>query len=215
MKSKDFAESLRQISELLDVGKPNAASEQVRKFASIFASLPNSTVAATIKRLGSAEIETSGREPNLGGLASTMRVLRESLSNVAKAGFLTDLKHAEAFLQTHSSVDLDRLTEVAPSILSATSGRSQATTPLRQDLIDEYAERLEAALADENIFCRVYDQLSEDRNVGKREAVAIAKILTQSAARSKADAMKKIMNRHRSLMTFRAKSDSRAGRSAA
>jgi hypothetical protein len=57
--------------------------------------------------------------------------------------------------------------------------------------------------------------LRSNNDIGKQEVAALAKQMAGSAGRSTEDALKKIMNRHQTLMTFKAKSLATGGRSAA
>ena len=86
---------------------------------------------------------------------------------------------------------------------------------VRDDLVIHYKEKLEAALGDEEKFTSVYNDLRANAAIGKAEIIALAKQMTGSGARTEDAALKKIWNRHQSLVVFKAKSRATGGRSAA
>src|SRR5262245_7309960 len=85
----------------------------------------------------------------------------------------------------------------------------------RDDLVIRYKEKLEAALGDDEKFTAIYSDLCENPAVGKPEIIALAKQMSGGGARTQDAALKKIWNRHQSLMMFKAKSRATGGRSAA
>ena len=93
--------------------------------------------------------------------------------------------------------------------------RTRNAAALREDMVIQYKEKLEAALDDEEKFSTVYDDLRANAAMGKPEIVALAKQMTGSGARTEDAALKKIWSRHQSLMVFKAKSRATGGRSAA
>jgi len=95
------------------------------------------------------------------------------------------------------------------------STRTRAAPAVRDDLVAHYKEKLEAALGDEEKFTTIYNDLRANTAIGKPEIIALAKQMTGSGARAEDAALKKIWNRHQSLVVFKAKSRATGGRSAA
>jgi hypothetical protein len=93
--------------------------------------------------------------------------------------------------------------------------RGREAPELRHDLVAHYKERLEAALGDEEKFTVIYNDLRANAAIGKPEIIVLANQMTESGARTRDAALKKIWNRHQSLMLFKAKSRATGGRSAA
>jgi hypothetical protein len=86
---------------------------------------------------------------------------------------------------------------------------------MREELAAQYKQKLEATLGDDEKFAAIYNHLRTDIAMGKPEIAALVKQMTGSGARTQDAALKKIWNRHRSLVVFKAKSRTTAGRSAA
>ena len=93
--------------------------------------------------------------------------------------------------------------------------RNRDAPAVRDDLVAHYKEKLEAALGYEEKFSAVYNDLRANTAIGRAEIIALAKQMTGSGTRVEDAALKKIWNRHQSLMVFKAKSRATGGRSAA
>jgi hypothetical protein len=86
---------------------------------------------------------------------------------------------------------------------------------VRDDLVAHYKQKLEAAFGDDEKFAAICNDRRIDIAMGKPEIAALAKQMTGRGARTQDAALKKIWNRHQSLVVFKAKSRATAGRTAA
>ena len=212
MKSKDFAVALRKFSTVLQAAQASSAEASLQQLAAVFEVAPTATVADAIKKLSAATVNLLAGYPSVHQPALILAELSTFLTGQAKAAFLTDLSTVGAFLKLHSATSVDGLIEAAKISLVRTA---PVDTPLRDDLIEKYARQLDIALGDEAGFVSLFKEISENSAIRKHEAAELAKRFTGKPAASKPAAMKKIWARHHNLMTFRAKAESRAGRSAA
>ena len=215
MKSKDFAVSLVRFSDLLRSVSATAAEANTRQLLALFEISPATSVADVTKKLHPATASLIAGNPSLQQAAAPLAELHAFLQGQAKPALLTDLAAVVEFLKANGSLSLSALLEAAPQVLVKPRKPIKVVPPVRHDLIDMYCRKLEEALGDEPGFVSLFKMLSEDEDVGKQEAAAIAKRFTGASGASKAAALKKVWARHHNLMTFRAKSESRAGRSAA
>ncbi|MEQ1653790.1 MAG: hypothetical protein ABL897_15010 [Hyphomicrobium sp.] len=213
MKSKDFASVLLRYADLLHSANANAASDCVRQIAFLFGIAPTATVAATLKKLEAALSQLPTGETSLSDGATALANLHEFLAGQAKPALLTDLALTRDFLKTGRGISLVALLEAAPRLL--VKPVKLPPPAVRFDIVEKYVRRLEQALGDENGFAGLHKEMESNADVSNREADEIAKRFTGKGAKSKATALKKVWARHHNLMTFRAKSESRAGRSAA
>jgi len=213
MKSKDFAAVLIKFADVLGAADSRHTETAIRMLATIFDVAPTATVADVLKRLSAVGTELGGGHPTIQASLTIVRQLHNLMTGQAKATLLGDISALEAFLVEHSNVGLAQLADAAPRVLAKPSKKQ--TAPVRNDLVTKYTQRLEEALGDEQGFVTAYKELESDTNVGKLEAAAIAKAFTGNAGATKPAAMKKIWARHHNLMTLRAKSQARDGRSAA
>ena len=117
------------------------------------------------------------------------------------------------FLRRFGKAGLRPLVDEAIKRLSEPPGRSKAT--LKEDVVQRHLDRLKQALGNNSTFTAAYNELEHDTEVGKLEIAELAKRFTETNVKSRAVALKKIWARHHNLMSFRAKSESRDGRSAA
>lgn len=224
MKSHEFAVLLRDFGTALATSDARLANARIAALAEIFDNVPDSTVAALAKRIDaiSADFEPSG------GVAASdvlpfLAALKKLFEGRVKAAILTDINAVEAALRKRSSVGLDALTSVLTGPPMKAASKTRGAKPakksndatLRDDLVAEFRQNLENSLGDPDRFAEVFNQLRSNSAVGKREIAALAKQMTGSAGRSIDDGLKKILNRHQTLMTFKAKSVATGGRSAA
>jgi hypothetical protein len=213
MKSCDFGTALRALAALLETAGARPANQQVEAIAAVFEA-STATIAAVVKRIDTLPAQSSG-SPNVGDVARLLFPLRKLLEKIAKAGAVEDLKSVEALLLKRSSTDLDAFVRAAVDALGTPPKRKQAATALRDDLVGDYHRKLDANLGNEGAFPTVYDDLRANGAMGKSELAALAKRFAGATVRSKADALKKIWNRHQQLLVFQAKARATGGRSAA
>jgi hypothetical protein len=128
---------------------------------------------------------------------------------------LSDVSAVEKLLADRASMELGAFVQmVAGATAAAGRGRGRAAG-MRDELVAQYKQKLEATLGDDEKFAAIYNDLRTDIAMGKPKIVALAKQMTGSEARTQDAALKKIWNRHQSLVVFKAKSRATAGRSAA
>jgi hypothetical protein len=216
MKCRDFGEVLRTFADVLDVAGAPEARDQIVMLAAIFDAHPTSSVSDLTRRLAALGVAGSLGSPSLGDVACLLSALKGFLSKTAKSAVLTDVDAVERLLRNRAAMELGafvRITTQAASPRRPTTGRD--APGLRDDLIVYYRDKLEAALGDEEKFAAIYNDLRANTAVSKPEITALVKQMTGSGARTQDAALKKIWNRHQSLVVFKAKSRATGGRSAA
>jgi len=216
MKCRDFGSVLRTFADVLDVAGASVARDQIVTFAAVFDAHPTSSVSDLVRRLAALGVAGSMGSPSLGDVARLLSALKGFLNKTAKTTVLTDVDAIEKLLRDRASMELAAFvritTQAAPPHRPAT-GRD--APGLRDDLIVHYRDKLEAALGDEEKFAAIYNDLRANTAVGKPEIIVLANQMTGSGARTQDAALKKIWNRHQSLIVFKAKSRATGGRSAA
>jgi len=216
MKCRDFGGVLRTFADVLDTAGAPAARDQIVLFAAVFDAHPTSSVSDLARRLAALGVAGSMGSPSLGDVACLLSALKGFLSKTAKATVLTDVDAIEKLLRDRASIELGAFVRMATQAACPRRPTSGRDAPgLRDDLVVHYKEKLEAALGDEEKFAAIYNDLRANTAVGKAEITALAKQMTGSGARTQDAALKKIWNRHQSLMLFKAKSRATGGRSAA
>jgi hypothetical protein len=214
MKCRDFGCVLRTFADVLDVAGAPVARDQIVMFAAVFDAHPTSSVSDLARRLAALGVAGSMGSPSLGDVACLLSALKGFLSKTAKATVLADVDAIEKLLRDRASVELAAFVRITTQAASPPATGRDAPG-LRDDLIVHYREKLEAALGDEENFTAIYNDLRANPAVGKPEIIALANQMTGSGARTQDAALKKIWNRHQSLMLFKAKSRATGGRSAA
>jgi hypothetical protein len=215
MKSKDFAAILHSFANLLRVAQADITRDRVLLLAAMFEIAPAASVADVAKRLTVADLVIAADRPTGNELAAILTELRAFLTGQVKPPLVADIAIVEDLLLHYGSGSIARLVEGATTVLVKPVKLKKVPPPVRRDLIDHFARELEIALGDEAGFVSLFNQISNNDDVGKPEAAEIAKRFTGKTGASKPAALKKIWARHHNLMTFRAKSESRAGRSGA
>jgi hypothetical protein len=108
--------------------------------------------------------------------------------------------------------------DAAPETQSAATRGAGTKKPRDQapsELVPDYLRQLETSLGDQSRFPAVYERLASDPSLAVVDFRALAKQFAKVTAKSKTDALKKIWNRHQSLLSFDAKARATDGRSAA
>src|SRR5215470_6315266 len=216
MKCRDFGCVLRTFADVLHVAGAPLARDQIVTFAAVFDAHPTSRVSDLARRLTALGVSGSMGSPSLGDVACLLSALKGLLDKTAKSTVLADVDAIEKLLRDRASMELGafvRMTTQAASPRRPIT-RGDASGP-RDDLIVHYRDKLEAALGDEEKFAAIYNDLRANTAVGKPEMIVLAKQMTGSGARTQDAALKKIWNRHQSLVVFKAKSRATGGRSAA
>jgi hypothetical protein len=215
MKSQEFSSLLRRFADVLTVAGTQVAHDEIMMFSTIFDADPKLSVSALAKRISSLNDPGAG-SPSLGDVGHLLSALKALFANAAKSSVLADIEIVEQLLRDRASTELSTFVRMAIELPGPRrSSRKPAAAKMRNDLIDYYKTKFEASLGDEEEFTAVYNDLRANSAVGKGEIVTLAKQMTGGGARTEDAALKKIWNRHRSLMVFKAKSRVTSGRSAA
>jgi hypothetical protein len=216
MKCRDFGRVLKTFADVLDVAGAPAARDQIVTFAAVFDAHPTSSISDLVGRLAALSGAGSTGSPSLGDVACLLSALRGFLNKTAKSTVLTDVDAIEKLLRDRASMGLAAFVQIATEVASPRRLTRGGDAPrLRDDLIVHYRDKLEAALGDEEKFAAIYNDLRANTAVGKAEIIVLANQMTGGGARTQDAALKKIWNRHQSLVVFKAKSRATAGRSAA
>jgi hypothetical protein len=216
MKCKEFSSVLRAFAEVLDVAGATVARDQIVMFAAIFDAHPASSVSDLTMRIAALGAAGPAGSPSLGDVAGLLSALKGLLSKTAKSAVLIDVEAVHKLLRDHASMEICAFARMATDATSPRRpARGRDAPGLREDLVGHYKDKLEAALGDEKKFTALYNDLRANTAMGKLEITALAKQMTGSGARTQDAALKKIWNRHQSLMLFKAKSRATGGRSAA
>jgi hypothetical protein len=216
MKCRDFGCVLRTFADVLDVAGAPVARDQIVMFAAVFDAHPMASVADLAKRVAALDVAGSMGSPSLDDVACLLSALKGFLSKTAKSTLLTDVDAIEKLLRDRASMELGAFVRITTQAASpGRPARARDVPGLRDDLVVHYRNKLEAALGDEEKFTAIYNDLRANAAVGKPEIIALASQMTGSGARTQDAALKKIWNRHQSLVVFKAKSRATGGRSAA
>jgi hypothetical protein len=216
MKCRDFSSVLRTFADVLDVAGALVARDQIVMFAVVFDAHPTSSVSDLAKRIGALGGSGPTGRPSLGDVARLLSALKCFLDKTAKTPVLTDVTTIEKLLRDRASMEIGAFVRMTAEAAAPRCPTRKRNAPLvRDDLIVHYKEKLEAALGDVEKFTAVYNDLRANTAIGRLEIIALAKQMTGTGARTEDAALKKIWNRHQSLMVFKAKSRATGGRSAA
>jgi hypothetical protein len=208
MRPGEFADALGKAATLL----PSNDSDQLRIIAELFAASTATTVAATLTKLRRARtFSPAAGQPAMAEVLTALTPLAEFVGAYAKPAFAKDLQAATMFLQGFSQAGVRTFVNEAVAVVSRTT---PPRPTLNEKVVERYLRRLEQALGDDPAFSAAYRELDQDPAVGALEIAALTKRFTDTAAKSRSAALKKILARHNSLLSSKMKSESRAGRSA-
>jgi hypothetical protein len=140
--------------------------------------------------------------------------LNPFLKAIGKLPAVKDITVIEEVLQRHASSPVSVFVSAAVDVLLQPPVKKGAkkAPPIREDLVNRYARRLEDALGDDPGFQGVFAHLSGDQSLTVAELKLLSKRFALSSGTSRDAALKKIYARHQSLMTSRARSAATAGR---
>jgi hypothetical protein len=209
MKPSDFGDALRNAA---DVTGPNVAVH-LRALAELCASSPLATVAATVTRLSKVGLSPAEEGSTVAEALEAVAPLQKFLSQYGNGSLAKDFAVLIGFLQRFPKAGVRPLVDEAIRRLSEPQGKPKP--PLNEDVVQRHLRHLEQGLGNELAFTAAYKELEQDSEVGKLEIAELAKRFTETNAKSRSAALKKIWARHHTKMSFKAKSDSRDGRSAA
>jgi hypothetical protein len=157
--------------------------------------------------------------PTVGEVVATLADLDSILAPVARRVELKKLDRIIRLLRTHESVSIAAIESATLVGVASASNRKAAkgAALVSEDLINDYLKRLEAALGDRDAFARIFDNLRNDARVERDMAVRIAGLFVGqvSPGASRQKALARVLERHQKLMSFKARSKSISGKSAA
>ena len=208
MRSGEFADALGKAATLL----PAHDAAQLRIIAELFAASTAATVAATLAKLRKARtFSPPAGQPAMADVLTALKPLADFLSAYGKPAVAKDLQAAATFFQGFSQASVRNFVDEAVAVASRTA---PPRPTLNEEVVERHLRRLEQTLGDDPAFTAAYREMDQDPAVGTLEIAALTKRFTDTAVKSRSAALKKILTRHRSLLSSRAKSESRAGRSA-
>jgi hypothetical protein len=160
-----------------------------------------------------AEEQVRSDEITAGVAASVLEGLIELAEVMGSKELNKDLVKLSKFLQGYSLVPISLF---GPKVASASrQRRTKGTASVDRALVEKYLTQLEASLGKDE-FVKLYDDLRNDAEVTKLEAVEIADRFMGPVApsTSRAKALQRVLYRHRKLMDFSSGSESIGGRAA-
>jgi membrane-bound inhibitor of C-type lysozyme len=195
MKCQDFSSILRAFSDVLAAAGAQVAQDHIIVFAAAFDAHPMSSVSDLAKRIVAAPVTESTGSTSLGDVARLLSALRGFLNKTAKSTVLTDVNTIEKLSQDRASMEIRAIALLTTAAAgSRRSTRKRDAPAVRDDLVVQYKQKLEAALGDEEKFTAIYNDLRANTAMGKPEMTALAKQMTGSGARTQDAALKKIWN---------------------
>jgi len=170
-----------------------------------------STISDLVKILAALPRTASTGNPRLSEVARLLVALKGALNKTGKSAVLSDVSAIEMLLADRASMQLGAFVQMVAGATAAGGRGRSSTAGMRDELVAQYKQKLEATLGDDEKFAAIYNDLRTDIAMGKPEIAALAKQMTGSGARTQDAALKKIWNRHQSLVVFKAKSRATAG----
>jgi hypothetical protein len=221
MKSGNFATLLNAFSHVLKTAGASAAANQIEALASIFTVLPTSNISGVVGRLKSLHCPHNHDIANLKNTIILLSSFKELLCVLGKAPVSHDIDETSTLASLYPSADIRNFRDVAVEALrtkpakSTGASKGKSAKPLRNELISLYQDRLATHLDDPESFTADFNELRSNADMGRAELIALANVMTGVSPRTRDAALKRIWNRHQSLMTSKAKSRATSGRSAA
>lgn len=158
-------------------------------------------------------------KPQLGVLAPALESLSALIRELGKTSVANDLRIIVELVHKLSDVSISEFVSAIRRSGKFASNRNvnPGSASVDEELVKDYVARLEASLGDDAEFKAVFSELSEDKQIGRIEAIAIAiRFMGPTpASTSRPKALQRIMYRHEKLMDNKRASESIGGRSAA
>jgi len=151
--------------------------------------------------------------PTVGEALTVIAPMHEFVRLYGKPSLAKDLDSVTVLLQRFSPAGMRTFVDEAIAALRKPTTRPKPMP--KEDVVQRHLRQLQQTLGNDPAFRVAYDELDHDPEVGALEIADLAKRFTEQTAKSRPAALKKIWARHHKLMSFKAKSESRDGRSAA
>lgn len=214
MKPEEFKKALVALARFLSTVGPAETAAQLQILSQVIDYENAKTTAARLKKLTAMPLEEPDQH------RSDLLRLDHALKAHLELAKLTTSKTVFGLFQSfsdfvsknksHSAESLIQAVRQAPSAPS----KKKSAAPIRPEIVRMYSSKLEECLGDDG-FVNLHKRLAEDQSITTSEVVAIAKTFTGKKPPSRPKALQAIWSRHANLIGFRAKSESRSGRSAA
>jgi hypothetical protein len=173
MKTSEMSSTLVAFAALASSDR----AEELRKFAGIFRSGKEETVAARIKRISKGLAAHAGRWSYPRGLKESLVIIAAGFT-AAKARQASDFVALEALFDGGTGVSVDefvtRLHEAVIAAEARPTRRAAQAQPPDQHLADTLATELERTLLEPNEFAKVMDRLRDAASVPTPTLGAVA-----------------------------------------
>jgi hypothetical protein len=222
MKGKEFADLLNELSAFLRCVDAREVAVELSMLARVFSLAPRREVGDLCSVLSGVEPPEHNNGLRTQEMLSLFPALRRLLKRAkADKGTLQDLDTFENALRAQKRASPKEVADAAIKKLreQAEGAKEEPTRPplpaQSDDLVDQYAMRLEASMRDGDKFNTVFEELKADTAIKRPEAIALAKRFAKETAKSRDHALKLIMTRHTALLGSRARQKATKGRTAA
>jgi hypothetical protein len=192
MKCRDFSAALRAFADLLDIAGAPVARERIILFAAAFDAHATSKISHLVKNLAALPRTASAGNRRLGEVARLLSALKSVLNKTSDSAMLTDLSAIEKLLADRASMEPGAFVQMVAGAAAVAGRRRGSAVGMRDDLVGQYKQKLEAALGDDEKFAAIYNDLRTNIAIGKPEIAALAKQMTGSGARTQDAALNKI-----------------------
>lgn len=221
MKSKDFAEFLKALTELLGASDAATQCRAWQTILPIFNVRPKENVRTICKWL--AEVSISGGEQTedcFQQLIHLTPVIKGFLKTSAKKQIIDDFN---VFADTIVILDGRSISKSSQEFVSRFSASSQKKPPKKgpsppiniEETLATHIGRLKEALDDESAFAKVFDAIKMDKDLKAPELKRLARDFSGRSAKTKVEALDLIWDRHASLVGAANKNKNTGGRTAA
>ena len=220
MKVAALADVLARYADALDASCATATAARLRAFVGALTPSASNSVSDFANLCSVLPFSNAGDQPILRELVPTIEGLGKLLEGVGKPGLLTDLELVLAVAREQGDIPIDGFASVIRQHVVSASRRQpkRGAAPVNQQLVNDYLERLEAALGNDAAFRALFRDLEADRRVTKIEAVELATrfLGPTPPSTSRPKALQRVLQRHQKIVDFKRASESiRNGRSAA
>jgi ABC-type transporter Mla subunit MlaD len=150
--------------------------------AAAFDAHATSKISDLVRKLAALPRTAFTGHPASGRVARLLSAL--SSTKQPKAAVLTDISAIERLLADGAAMEFGAFVQMVAGA-SATTGRTRGNAAgVRDDLVAQYKQKLEAALGDDKKFAAIYDSLRANLAMGKPEIATLAREMTGSGGRT-------------------------------